>query len=209
MKPDSSFLSRLSRPAGWQSILVLATLAPMLLDGCVTVGLSRTNAAVAGAATGSLEVVIVEKSDDKVPTSSKILTRLVRLESGVEVPVSESTDAVWRAELAPGRYRLRASHWIDEKGQPRKFAKTDQESFRVRPGELLQARIVLKGFPTGPVITVAVVVGVGILIGVLVSLLNVWGNGTLNLGSAKRSERFERDDNDRVRPHGPLPAFRR
>ena len=197
------------RPRALQSVLVLAALAPALLDGCVTVDVSRAKGAAAEAATGSLEVVIVEKSGDKVPTTSKILTRLVRLESGVEVPVSESTDPVWKAELPPGRYRLRVSHWIDEKGQPRKFAKTDQESFRVRPGELLEARVVLKGFPTGPVITVAAVVGVGVLIGVLVSALSVWGNGTLNLGSAKRSQRFDRAGSDPEQPPGPVPAFRR
>jgi hypothetical protein len=187
------------------SVLVLAALAPVLLDGCVTVGVSHTKAAAPEAATGALEVVIVEKSNDKVPTTSKILTRLVWLESGVEVPVSESTEATWRADLPPGRYRLRVSHWIDEKGQARKFAKTDQESFRVRPGELLQARVVLKGFPTGPVITVAAVVGVGILTAVLVSAFSNWGSWDLR--STKRSERLDRDKTAKTRLRDPAPAI--
>jgi hypothetical protein len=122
------------------------------------------------------------------------------------VPVSESTDATWRADLPAGRYRLRVSHWIDEKGQPRKFAKTDQESFRLRAGELVQARVVLKAFPTGPVITVAAVVGAGILIGVLVSALSDWGSW--NLGSTKRSEELDRERSERELPRNPIPAFR-
>src|SRR5512143_638106 len=184
------------RPKALQSVLVLAALAPVLLDGCVSVGISRAKTAAAETATGSLEVVVVEKSGDKTPTTSKIVTRLVRLESGVEIPVSESTDATWtKTDLAPGRYRLRVSHWIDEKGQPQKFAKTDQESFRLRAGELVQARVVLKAFPTGPVITVAAVVGAGILIGVLVSALSDWGSW--NLGSTKRSEELDRERSER------------
>jgi hypothetical protein len=189
------------RPGPLESVFVLAALAPVLLDGCVTVGVSRTKAAEAEAPTGSLEVVIVEKSDDKVPTTSKILTRLVRLESGVEIPVSESTDATWtKADLPPGRYRLRVSHWIDENGQPRKFAKTDQESFKVRPGETVQARVVLKGFPTGPVITIAAIAGAAILTAIVVSALNTWGRGTLAVGSMKRSETFDRDRTERPVP---------
>jgi hypothetical protein len=205
MNPES----RLSRPASWQSLLVLATLAPVLLDGCVSVDVSRAKTASAESSTGSLEVVVVEKSGDKTPTTSKIVTRLVRLESGVEIPVSESTDATWtKTDLAPGRYRLRVSHWIDEKGEARKFAKTDQESFKVRAGEFVQARVVLKAFPTGPVITVAAVAGGAILLAALISALNSWGSGTLNLGSVKRSERLDRDRTEREQPRSPVPAFR-
>jgi hypothetical protein len=187
------------------SVFVLAAIAPVFLDGCVTVGVSRTKNAAAEAATGSLEVVIVEKSGDKVPTTSKIVTRLVRLESGVEIPVSESTDATWtKTDLPPGRYRLRVSHWIDEKGQPRKFAKTDQESFKLRAGELVQARVVLKGFPTGPVITVAAVVGVGILTAILVSAFSDWGSW--NLGTTRRSEELDRDRTEKEHRRDSAPA---
>ena len=195
------------RTKALQSILVLGALAPVLLDGCVSIGVSRAKPAAAETATGSLEVVVVEKSGDKTPTTSKIVTRLVRLESGVEIPVSESTDATWtKTDLPPGRYRLRVSHWIDEKGQPQKFAKTDQESFRLRAGELVQARVVLKAFPTGPVITIAALAGAGILTAILVSALSSWGSW--DLGTTRRSEELDREHRERDLPPNLVRAFR-
>ncbi len=88
------------RPKAWQSVLVLAALAPVLLDGCVSIGVSRSKTA-AEAATGSLDVIVVEKSGDAKPTASRVITRLVRLESGVEQPISESSDPTWtKSDLA-------------------------------------------------------------------------------------------------------------
>ncbi|HEY3123393.1 MAG TPA: hypothetical protein VGK70_04950, partial [Thermoanaerobaculia bacterium] len=149
------------RPKAWQSVLVLAALAPVFLDGCVSIGISGSRTAAAEAATGSLDVIVVEKSGDANPTASRVVTQLVRLESGIEQPISESSDSTWtQSDLQPGRYRLRVSHWIDETGKAHRFTKSDQESFKIRAGEHVQARVVLKAFPTGPVVTIAVIVGV-------------------------------------------------
>jgi hypothetical protein len=172
-------------PKPWQSGLLLIALAPLFLDGCVSIGVSRSKSGDAGAATGSLEVTVVEKSGDVKPTTSRVVTQLVRLESGVEQPISESSDPTWtRDDLPPGRYRLRVSHWIDKTGKPHRFAKTDQESFKILAGERAQARVVLKEFPTGPVVTIAVIAGVAIAVALIVSAFSGW---SFNLGGKSRS----------------------
>ncbi len=195
------------RPKAWQSVLVLAALAPVFLDGCVSVGVSRSKTAATEAATGSLDVIVVEKSGDTKPTVSRIVVRLVRLESGIEQPVSESSDSTWtKTDLPPGRYRLRVSHWLDETGKAHRFTKSDQESFKIRAGEHVQARVVLKAFPTGPVVTIAVLVGVGIVIAVLVSAFSGWNH---NLGGKSRSDtEVERDQREKERPVISVRSFR-
>jgi hypothetical protein len=195
------------RPRAWQSVLVLAALSPILLDGCVSIGVSRSQEAGAEAATGSLEVTVVEKSDDVRPTASRVVTRLVRLESGIEQPVAESSDSTWtKSDLPPARYRLHVSHWIDESGQSHRFGKSDQESFRIHPGDRVQARVVLKAFPTGPVVTGAVLVGVAIAVAVFVATFRVWKsdwNGN-NLSDGNR----KCDRKQRERSRGPIPFLR-
>jgi hypothetical protein len=57
-----------SRPKAWQSVLVLAALAPVFLDGCVSIGVSRSK--TARAATGSLDMTVAEKSDPPNPPFS-------------------------------------------------------------------------------------------------------------------------------------------
>jgi hypothetical protein len=191
---------RCFRPKPWQSVLVLAVLAPVFLDGCVSVGVSRSKTAAAEAATGSLDVTVVEKSGDAKPTASRVVTQLVRLESGVEQPISESSDSTWtKSDLQPGRYRLRVSHWIDETGKAHRFTKSDQESFKIRAGERVQARVVLKAFPTGPVVTGAVIVGVGIAIAVIASAFGGWGSFSLS-GRSRSATETERNQREKERP---------
>ena len=195
------------RPRAWQSVLVLAALSPVLLDGCVSIGVSRSNAPGAEAAMGSLEVTVVEKSGDVQPTTSRVVTRLVRLESGIEQPVAESSDSTWKkSDMPPGRYRLHVSHWIDETGKSHRFGKSDQESFRIRPGDRVRARVVLKAFPTGPVVTGAVLVGVGIAVAVVVSTLGHW-NFSLSGKSLSNTDR-KCDRERRERSRGPIPFLR-
>jgi len=192
-------------PKPWQSCLLLTALAPLFLDGCVSIGVSRSKSGDAGAVTGSLEVTVVEKSGDAKATTSRVLTQLVRLESGVEQPVSESSDSTWtRDDLPPGRYRLRVSHWIDKTGKPHRFAKSDQESFKILAGERAQARIVLKEFPTGPVVTIAVIAGVAIAVALIVSAFSGW---SFHLGGKSRSH-TEPERDQRQKERNRIGTFR-
>jgi len=195
------------RPKAWQSVLVLAALAPVFLDGCVSIGVSSSKTAGAEAATGSLDVIVVEKSGDANPTASRVVTQLVRLESVIEQPISESSDSTWtKSDLQPGRYRLRASHWIDETGKTHRFTKSDQESFKIRAGERVQARVVLKAFPTGPVVTIAVIAGVVIAVAVVVSAISGW---SFNLGGRSRSDtELDRDQREKERLGNPARSSR-
>jgi hypothetical protein len=194
-------------PKPWQSGLLLTALAPLFLDGCVSIGVSRSKSGGAGAATGSLEVTVVEKSGDAKPTTSRVVTQLVRLESGVEQPISESSDSTWtRDDLPPGRYRLRVSHWIDKTGKPHRFAKTDQESFKILAGERAQARVVLKEFPTGPVVTIAIIAGVAIAVALIVSAFSGW---SFNLGGKSRSRTEpERDQREKEQLRNRVMSYR-
>ncbi len=199
---------KLFRPKAWQSILVLTALAPVLLEGCVSIGVSRSTTAGGQAATASLDVIVVEKSGDDKPTPSRVVTQLVRLESGIEQPVFESSDSTWtKGDFAPGRYRLRVSHWIDETGKAHRFTKSDQESFKIRAGERVQARVVLKAFPTGPAITVAVLVGVGIAIAVIASAFGGWGSFSLS-GRSRSDTEMQRDQREKERPVISVRSFR-
>lgn len=191
------------RPKPWQSVLVLAALSPVFLDGCVSIGVSGSKTVAAETATGSLDVIVVEKSGDAKPTASRVVTQLVRLENGIEQPISESTDSTWtKSDLQPGRYRLHVSHWIDETGKTHRFTRSDQESFKIRAGERVQARVVLKAFPTGPVVTIAVLVGVGIVIAVLASAFR---GGSFNLGGRSRSDtEMGRDQREKARARNPI-----
>jgi len=195
------------RPKAWQSVLVLAALAPVLLDGCVSIGVSRSKTDGAQADIGSLEVIVVEKSGDVAPTAARVVTRLVRLESGIETPVFDSSDPTWTmSELPARRYRLYVSYWIDETGKARRFAKSDQESFKIRPGERVEARVVLNAFPTGPVITAAAFVGVGVLVAVLISSLR---GLSFNLSGTSRSDtNLERDESKREQPRVSIRIYR-
>lgn len=196
-----------SPPKAWQSVLVLTALAPVLLDGCVSIGVSRSKTDGRPAATGLLEVIVVEKSGDIAPTVARVVTRLVRLESGIETSVFESSNPMWTmSELPAGRYRLHVSHWIDETGKTHRFTKSDQESFKIRPGERVEARVVLNAFPTGPVITAAAFVGVGILVAVLISSLR---GLSFNLSGTSRSDtNLERDESKREQPRVSIRIYR-
>jgi hypothetical protein len=195
------------RPRAWQSVLVLAALAPVFLDGCVSIGVSRSKTSGAEAGTGSLDVIVVERFGDANPTVSRVVTQLVRLESGIEQPISESSDSTWtKSDLQPGPYRLRVSHWLDETGKARRFAKTDQESFKILAGERVEARVVLNAFPTGPVITAAAFVGVGVLVAVLISSLR---GLSFNLSGTSRSDtNLERDESKREQPRVSIRIYR-
>jgi hypothetical protein len=191
------------RPKAWQSILVLAALSPVLLDGCVSIGVSRSNAPGTEAATGSLEVTVVEKSHDAQPTSSQVVTRLVRLESGIEQPVAEFSDSTWtKNDLPPGQYRLRVSHWIDKTGKTHTFSGSDEKTFRIRNGEHVQARVVLRKFPTGAVVAISVVVVVGIAVAVVASAFK--GGFWKSLSNTDR----ECDRERRERSRGPIPFLK-
>ncbi len=196
-----------ARPKAWQSVLVLAALSPVFLDGCVSIGVSSSKPAGAEVATGSLEVIVVEKSHDAQPTASRVVTRLVRLESGIEQPVAEFSDSTWaKSDLPPGRYRLHVSHWIDETGKSHRFGKSDQESVRIRPGERVQARVVLKAVPTGPVVAGAVLVGVGIAVAIFVSTFKVWKSDLSGQSLSDRNRKCDRKQRERSR--GPIPFLR-
>lgn len=191
------------RPRAWQSVLVLAALSPVFLDGCVSIGVSRSNAAGAEAATGSLEVTVVEKSHDTQPIASQVVTKLVRLESGIEQPTAEFSDSTWtKNDLPPGQYRLRISQWIDKTGKTHAFTGNNEKTFRIRNGEHVQARVVLKAFPTGTVVAVSIVLVVAIGVAVVASALK--GFNWKSLSNTDRKSDQER----RERSRGPIPFLK-
>lgn len=154
--------------------VALALFAPTLLDGCVSVGISRTKPMSPGLTTGTVEVTIYESSEDYrkgVPTPRRIVSELVRSDVKPERSIYRGTEPSWSVgELEPGRYRLTALAAIDQ-GREKSLPNQDSERFRLRAGERVRAVIVLRKAPVGAILGVSA--GVAALIGALIALAAV------------------------------------
>jgi len=158
----------------WGVPWVLVLTAPLWLDGCVSVGISRSKRAP-GPSTATLEVGVYETHEDSrrgQPTSRKIVSELVRTDVSPEQTIYRGADPIWtRSELAPGRYRVTALAAIDENGDEKALANQDSERFRLRAGDSVRATIVLKKAPVGAIVGVSA--GVVALIAAAVAIATV------------------------------------
>lgn len=158
--------------ACWGVPLALGLLAPLSLDGCVSVGISRSRAPGSAPLTGSVEVGIYETAGDlrrNTPSPRKIVSELVRTDLRAEELIYRGTETVWRkSDLPPGRYRLTGIAAIDEGGREKSLANRDSERFRLRAGESVRAAIVLKKPPVGAILGVSA--GVAAVIAALIAL---------------------------------------
>lgn len=152
-----------SRPLVW---VVLAALAPLALDGCVSVGVEKTPVAAEGGAaeappaSGSVEVLIFEKPGDRdafrlVPYP--VLSEIYREDGPDPRLVGRSMSPMWAIpELPPGEYRIAVTKRITESGDIEALKDPGGTSFRLKPGEKTTLRVVLKKVPTGWIILGAV-----------------------------------------------------
>jgi hypothetical protein len=97
-----------------------------------------------------------------------------------EQSVYRGSEASWSlTDLAPGHYRLTALSIVDANGEEKPLPNQDTERFRLRPGESVTAKIVIKKAPVGAILGLSI--GVAALVGGLLLLALVASLGALDL----------------------------
>jgi hypothetical protein len=146
-------------PLAW---LLLVVLAPLSLDGCVSVGLSRSVAEGARPEAGSVAVAVYRKPRDRdagAPVLFPVLSELQRVEGGSRTTVARSMAPSWSIQdVPPGRYALRVARKIDEHGDVVPLKTPSSREFAVRPGERVEAAVVLEKAPVGLIVLAAVTI---------------------------------------------------
>lgn len=158
--------------------LLLAALTPLLLDGCVSIGLRRERAAARAAATGSLEVFVFAKPGDErrgALASLPVLTELERVEQGGTRTVARSMASSWTVSaLPPGRYRLRATHRINARGDVEVLGHPGEREFDLAAGETAHCSVVLGKVPVFWIVVAAVTVVALVILAIQASRHSDW-----------------------------------
>lgn len=139
--------------------VLIATLAPLAFDGCVSIRVERS-VFDERAATGSLSVAIHEAASDRDArrlATLPALAELVSLEGGRERPVARSMAASWSLDVLPaGRYALRVKKRINRDGDIVELRGTGRKQFAVRAGERTDVAVVLERVPVLWIVLAAV-----------------------------------------------------
>lgn len=142
--------------------LLLLALLPFALDGCVSVGLSRSALEPAGRDAAQLAVAVYRTTGDRdagSPVGHPVLAELLRLEKGEETTVARSMASSWSLEdLPPGRYVLRTAKKIDERGDVVALRGPVEKAFSLKGGERVEAKVVLEKVPVLWIVLAAVTV---------------------------------------------------
>lgn len=153
----------LSRPGRRLAAFVLVgTLAPLALDGCVSVGLRRSAAGAGDEGTGEVAVGVFRKAPDRDggrPVAFPVLSELLKVEGKGRATVARSMAPSWSAaRLPPGRYVLRVARKIDERGDVVPLKRPFSREFDLKAGERVDATVVLEKVPVGWIVLAAVTV---------------------------------------------------
>ena len=146
--------------------LLLVALAPLALDGCVSIGVSRSALeAPAGSPatrTGSLDVSVFEKAGDRDAgrvAGFPVLSELARVTPSGEETVGRSMAPAWSlADLTPGTYRLRVTRRITPDGDIAALENPGDKTFEVSAGEKTTVSVVLKKVPVFWIVVAALTV---------------------------------------------------
>lgn len=163
-------LSRMRRPLLRSAArLLLVVLAPLALDGCVSIGVSRAaldapldgRNAEAGR-TGALAVAIFEKASDRDarrPVAFPVLSELARVTEKGEETVGRSIAPAWGLpDLPPGKYRLRVTRRLTPEGDIVPLENPGDRTFVVKAGERTTLTVVLKKVPVFWIVLAAVTI---------------------------------------------------
>ncbi len=146
------------------ALLLLVTLSPLALDGCLSVGVSRTplqgGAGEAPPPDGAVAVTIYRKSADRDarrPVTYPVLSELVS--EGDGKVVARSMAGVWELNSVPaGAYRLVLSKMINPEGDIQPLKDPGEKSLQIRAGERTDVAVVLEKVPVLWIVLAAITV---------------------------------------------------
>jgi hypothetical protein len=160
--------------------LLLVCLAPLALDGCVSVGLARSVRDGGDSGSGAVAVGVYQTTGDRdsgVPVSHPVLAELARIENGARTTVARSMSSSWSLEdLSPGHYVLRASRKIDENGDVVPLKGPVEKEFEVKAGERVDAKVVLERVPV-----LLIILAVITIVFLVVLAIDAVGDGAIPL----------------------------
>ena len=171
--------------------LLLVALAPLALDGCVSVGVEHStppasasesasaSASASGAAswspeTGAFEARLYENSSDAKSGQASprpVTWTLVSLSNPSGNPVREGTGSVWSlTDLEPGKYKI-IVRWGPKPGEtiPGQVGR-DARRFTLAAGETATARVIVKTYRT--VAYIALAIGVVLAVAIVIDDLS-------------------------------------
>jgi len=149
--------------------LLLVVLAPLALDGCVSIGVSRAALDVPSDTRnsqvprpGALAVSIFERAGERDAgrvASFPVLSELTRVTGTGEETVGRSMAPTWGLpDLAPGTYRLRVTRRLTPEGDIEPLENPGDRTFDVRAGEKTTLSVVLKKVPVFWIVLAALTV---------------------------------------------------
>ncbi len=158
------------------ALVLLVALAPLALDGCVSIGVSRADLPKppepSAPPTGAVTVAVYEKAADRDAdrhVSFPVLAELLSV-GKTETLVARSMAPTWTVpELPPGRYRLRVTKRIDDAGNVVALDNPGDKSFDVAAGERTVVSVVLKKVPVFWIV-VAVLTIVAVIVLVIIGI---------------------------------------
>lgn len=147
------------------ALVLLMALAPLALDGCVSIGVSRAHLSSppepSAPPAGAVTVAVYEKPADRDANrhvAAPVLSELLR-EGENETLVARSMAATWTVgDLPPGRYRLRVTKRIDGSGNIVPLDHPGDQAFDVVAGERTVVSVVLRKVPVFWIVLAAVTV---------------------------------------------------
>ena len=137
------------------ALVLLVALAPLALDGCVSIGVSRADLSAppepSAPPSGAVTVAVYEKAADRDAdrhVAFPVLAELLKKEGKGEALVARSMAPTWTVkDLPPGRYRLRVTKRIDAQGNVVALDNPGDAAFEVAAGERTVVSVVLKKVP--------------------------------------------------------------
>ncbi len=147
------------------ALAVLVALAPLALDGCVSIGVSQADLPAppepSAPPRGAVSVAVYEKPADREAdrhVAFPVLSELL-LEGKGETLVARSMNPTWAvADLPPGRYRLRVTKRIDERGNVVALDNPGDKAFEVSAGERTVVTVVLRKVPVFWIVVAALTI---------------------------------------------------
>jgi len=146
--------------------LLLVALAPLALDGCVSIGFSQTALdsppGASASPKGALAVSIYEKASERDSgrvAAFPVLSELVRVTVKGEEAVGRSMAPAWGLpDLSPGKYLFRVTRRLTSEGDIEALENPGDKTFEVKAGEKTTLSVVLKKVPVFWIVLAAVTI---------------------------------------------------